>query len=142
VRLHTLSLFQLSLNPSLPFHISLSAFSAFPDSPQFDQGSQMHSFRIREQIATDVDPPPPPPPHNTNSDSNTNPNANTKDDPSSTSNTNSDQARIRIKRRPKTVDGFIYGYAHFTQRREASQKRGYTQVWFFIKKKSLTLFLC
>jgi hypothetical protein len=137
-----LSLFQLSLNPSLPFHISLSAFSAFPDSPQFDQGSQMHSFRIREQIATDVDPPPPPPPHNTNSDSNPNASMSTKDDPSSTSTPNSDQARIRIKRRPKTVDGFIYGYAHFTQRREASQKRGYTQVWVSIIFIFNVIFLC
>jgi hypothetical protein len=27
-----------------------SAFSAFPDSFQFDQGSQNHSFRIREEL--------------------------------------------------------------------------------------------
>jgi hypothetical protein len=61
-----------------------SAFSAFPDSPQFDQGSQVHSFRIRK-------------------------------DQSSANNLG-------------TLDGFIYGFSHFTQRRDPTSKRGYQQV--------------
>lgn len=32
------------------------AFSSFPDSLQFDQGSQTHSFRIRAIESTDADP--------------------------------------------------------------------------------------
>ncbi|KAK7044084.1 hypothetical protein VNI00_007800 [Paramarasmius palmivorus] len=59
------------------------AFSSFPDSLQFDQGSQNHSFRVREL----------------------------PDD----------------ERCPITNDGFLYGYAHFTQRRSPQSKRGYEQ---------------
>lgn len=62
------------------------AFSAFPDSFQFDQGSQNHSFRIREEL---------------------------KD--------------LANRRCPLSVDGFIYGFAHFTQRRDPTSKRGYYQ---------------
>ena len=69
-------------------HFLYSAFSAFPDSFQFDQGSQNHSFRIREEL---------------------------KD--------------LANGRRPLSVDGFIYGFAHFTQRRDSTSKRGYSQVW-------------
>ncbi|KAJ7510496.1 hypothetical protein B0H11DRAFT_2216285 [Mycena galericulata] len=61
------------------------AFSAFPDSPQFEDGSQDHSFRIREHISLPGD------------------------------------------RRPATKDGFMYGFAHFTQRKDLSSKRGYEQ---------------
>lgn len=69
-----------------------SAFSAFPDSPQFREGSQMHSFRIREQM----------PPRG---------------------------SRMSLsERRPASPDGFIYGYSHFNQRRDAASKRGYVQV--------------
>jgi hypothetical protein len=72
-----------------------SAFSSFPDSTQFDQGSQTHSFRIRE---TD----------------------HTKDD------------TLRDDRaRPLSNDGFIYGYSHFTQKKDRSSKRGYKQVSHF-----------
>ncbi|TEB27105.1 DUF1630-domain-containing protein [Coprinellus micaceus] len=53
------------------------AFSAFPDSPQFDQGSQVHSFRMRKQGGDG--------------------------------------------------DGFLYGFSHFTQKRDATSKRGYQQ---------------
>ncbi|KAJ2934705.1 hypothetical protein H1R20_g2415, partial [Candolleomyces eurysporus] len=59
------------------------AFSAFPDSLQFDQGSQVHSIRIRK-------------------------------DQSSSDNLT-------------TLDGFIYGFSHFTQRRDPTSKRGYQQ---------------
>ncbi|KIJ96492.1 hypothetical protein K443DRAFT_282958 [Laccaria amethystina LaAM-08-1] len=62
------------------------AFSAFPDSFQFDQGSQNHSFRIREELKG-----------------------------------------LANERRPPSVDGFIYGFAHFTQRRDSTSKRGYSQ---------------
>ncbi|KAJ7268648.1 hypothetical protein B0H12DRAFT_1095877 [Mycena haematopus] len=60
------------------------AFSAFPDSPQFEDGSQDHSFRIRQSSTLPDD-------------------------------------------RPVSKDGFIYGFAHFTQRKDASSKRGYEQ---------------
>ncbi|KAL0577978.1 hypothetical protein V5O48_004015 [Marasmius crinis-equi] len=67
----------LDLSPEESSNI---AFSAFPDSLQFDQGSQNHSFRIRE------------PNH-----------------------------------RPGSLDGFLYGFSHFTQRRDSQSKRGYDQ---------------
>ncbi|KAF7289435.1 UDENN domain-containing protein [Mycena chlorophos] len=51
------------------------AFSAFPDSPQFEEGAQSHSFCIRD---------------------------------------------------PQT-EGFLYGFAHFTQRKAHASKRGYEQ---------------
>ncbi|KAH6909220.1 hypothetical protein BKA70DRAFT_1103120 [Coprinopsis sp. MPI-PUGE-AT-0042] len=63
------------------------AFSGFPDSVQFDQGSQSHSFRIRDAFKT------------------RNP-----------------------TRRPSTLDGHIYGFAHFTQKRDSTSKRGYQQT--------------
>ncbi|KAJ6608667.1 hypothetical protein B0H10DRAFT_1815325 [Mycena sp. CBHHK59/15] len=59
------------------------AFSAFPDSPQFEDGSQDHSFRIREHPLA--------------------------------------------LRRATSTDGFMYGFAHFTQRKDAASKRGYEQ---------------
>lgn len=31
-------------------------------------------------------------------------------------------------RRPQTEDGFLYGFSQFTQRRDATSKRGYQQV--------------
>ncbi|KAJ7086181.1 hypothetical protein B0H15DRAFT_782487 [Mycena belliarum] len=63
------------------------AFSAFPDSPQFEDGSQNHSFRVREQDLS-----------------------------------------LQSGRRPAAAkDGFMYGFAHFTQRKDASSKRGYEQ---------------
>ncbi|KAJ7045855.1 hypothetical protein C8F04DRAFT_1066436 [Mycena alexandri] len=62
------------------------AFSAFPDSPQFEDGSQDHSFRIRESPLP-----------------------------------------LPSDRRPPPKDGFMYGFAHFTQRKDASSKRGYEQ---------------
>ncbi|KAF9048763.1 hypothetical protein BJ165DRAFT_1579964 [Panaeolus papilionaceus] len=69
----------------LPSESESIAFSAFPDSMQFDQGSQTHSFRIREQ------------------------------------------PRPQGEDKPETVDGFIYGFSHFMQRRDALSKRGYHQ---------------
>ncbi|KAF8333860.1 hypothetical protein F5887DRAFT_991661 [Amanita rubescens] len=72
----------------LPSESENIAFSAFPDSPQFDQGSQVHSFRIREPLQS--------------------------------------LATEHSKRLP-TKDGFIYGYSHFTQKRDPSSKRGYCQ---------------
>ncbi|KAJ7645371.1 hypothetical protein B0H17DRAFT_1104050 [Mycena rosella] len=62
------------------------AFSAFPDSPQFEDGSQDHSFRIREHALS-----------------------------------------LPGDRRPVSKDGFMYGFAHFTQRKDSSSKRGYEQ---------------
>lgn len=69
-----------------------SAFSAFPDSPQFEQGSQTHSFRIRVHNPTE------------------------------------DKLLRPSDRRPQTEDGFLYGFSQFTQRRDATSKRGYQQV--------------
>ena len=63
------------------------AFAAFPDSPQFDQGTQCHSFRIRERLSSTYD-----------------------------------------SKRPATNDGYIYGFSHFTQKRDETSKRGYQQV--------------
>jgi len=77
-----------------------SAFSAFPDSPQFDQGSQVHSFRIREQLQS--------------------------------------LATEHSERLP-TKDGFIYGYSHFTQKKDPSSKRGYCQVRCLIHREILEL---
>ncbi|KAJ7650783.1 hypothetical protein FB45DRAFT_888787 [Roridomyces roridus] len=62
------------------------AFSAFPDSPQFEDGTQHHFFRIREQPTS-----------------------------------------LLGDRRPASKDGFIYGFAHFTQRKDASSRRGFEQ---------------
>ncbi|KAG6853479.1 hypothetical protein C0991_004095 [Blastosporella zonata] len=70
----------------LPAEAENLAFSSFPDSLQFDQGSQSHSFRIREQLNS-----------------------------------------INAEKRPPTKDGFIYGYSHFTQKKDATSKRGYEQ---------------
>ncbi|KZT07668.1 DUF1630-domain-containing protein [Laetiporus sulphureus 93-53] len=67
------------------------AFSSFPDCPQFEQGSQVHSFRIRARQPSE------------------------------------DKLVRPSDQRPHTVDGFIYGYSHFTQRRDATSKRGYQQ---------------
>ena len=69
-----------------------SAFSSFPDGPQMEQGSQMHSFRIRLQSTLESE----------------------KD--------------INGYERPVCNDGFLYGFSHFTQRRDPSSKRGYQQV--------------
>lgn len=32
------------------------------------------------------------------------------------------------EKRPPSVDGFVYGFSHFNQRKDASSKRGYEQV--------------
>ncbi|GLB40135.1 putative stabilization of polarity axis [Lyophyllum shimeji] len=69
----------------LPAEAENLAFSSFPDSLQFDQGSQCHSFRIRELNS------------------------------------------VHAEKRPPTKDGFIYGHAYFTQRRDSASKRGYEQ---------------
>ncbi|KAF9532638.1 hypothetical protein CPB83DRAFT_784718 [Crepidotus variabilis] len=69
-----------------PTELETLAFCAFPDSLQFDQGSQIHSFRLRERTSST-------PPND----------------------------------RPKTQDGFIYGYSHFMQKRDSTSKRGYQQ---------------
>ncbi|KAG6907162.1 hypothetical protein DXG01_010287 [Tephrocybe rancida] len=71
----------------LPAEAENLAFSSFPDSLQFDQGSQNHSFRIREQLNS-----------------------------------------VHAEKRPPTKDGYIYGYSHFTQKKDTALKRGYEQV--------------
>ncbi|KAF7317803.1 UDENN domain-containing protein [Mycena kentingensis (nom. inval.)] len=62
------------------------AFSAFPDSPQFEEGTQNHSFCIREHSLP-----------------------------------------LLSDRRSPSKDGFIYGFAHFSQRKDGASKRGYEQ---------------
>ncbi|KAF7309518.1 UDENN domain-containing protein [Mycena indigotica] len=62
------------------------AFSAFPDSPQFEEGTQSHSFCIRELPLT-----------------------------------------LPGRESSPAKDGFLYGFAHFTQRKVHSSKRGYEQ---------------
>ncbi|KAG2140148.1 hypothetical protein DEU56DRAFT_972326 [Suillus clintonianus] len=68
------------------------AFSSFPDSLQFEQGSEVHSFRIRDLGASDkgID-----------------------------ADTNS---------KPDSIDGYLYGYSHFSQRKDNTSKRGYQQT--------------
>ncbi|EIM91458.1 DUF1630-domain-containing protein [Stereum hirsutum FP-91666 SS1] len=101
--------FDLELGPSLtcvfppiplyPFEAENIAFSAFPDSPQFAEGSQIHSFRISEQRGS-----------------------------SSSSSTKAPQSRSSgVGERPPSTDGFLYGFSHFTQRRDSTVKRGYEQ---------------
>jgi hypothetical protein len=77
-------------NPIITF--DRRAFSSFPDSAQFDQGSQTHSFRIRELGHIP------------------------------------DELARPNEARPYSADGFIYGFSHFTQRKDTSSKRGYQQV--------------
>lgn len=80
------------INEPHTLHSNASSFSAFPDSAQFEQGSQTHSFRMRF--------------HNPAEDK-----------------------LLRLgDRRPQTEDGFLYGFSQFTQRRDATSKRGYQQV--------------
>ncbi|KAG7089935.1 hypothetical protein E1B28_011565 [Marasmius oreades] len=67
-----------------PQETSNIAFAAFPDSLQFDQGSQNHSFRIHAHAG------------------------------------NAEQS-------PVSLDGFMYGYSHFIQRRDSKARRGYEQ---------------
>lgn len=64
-----------------------SAFSSFPDSLQFEQGSQVHSFRIQDLGAS-----------------------------------------VTEGKRLDSIDGYLYGYSHFSQRRDSASKRGYQQV--------------
>ncbi len=71
-----------------------SAFSSFPDGPQLEQGSQIHSFRIHLQSTPEG------------------------------------ELDINGYDRPMSKDGFMYGFSHFTQRRDPSSKRGYQQVFF------------
>ncbi|EGN98722.1 hypothetical protein SERLA73DRAFT_181337 [Serpula lacrymans var. lacrymans S7.3] len=71
-----------------PTEMENVAFSALPDSLQFDQGSEVHSFRIRDDKLS------------------------SKDEKSS---------------RPRSLDGFTYGFSYFSQQRDASSKRGYRQ---------------
>ncbi|KAG9314822.1 hypothetical protein JVU11DRAFT_3915 [Chiua virens] len=95
--------FDLDLGPVVravhpPMYLSPSekeniAFSSFPDSLQFEQGSEVHSFRIRVYPNSSGAP---------------------VDD-------------IREKRRPQPLDGFMYGFSYFYQKRDPTSKRGYQQ---------------
>lgn len=69
------------------------AFSSFPDSLQFEQGSEVHSFRVQ-----DLGP--------------------------SYKHIGLDHANNR----PDSIDGYLYGYSHFSQRRDNTSKRGYQQT--------------
>ncbi|KAH7928067.1 DUF1630-domain-containing protein [Leucogyrophana mollusca] len=68
------------------------AFSSFPDSLQFEQGSEIHSFRIRDLELS--------------------PGASALD---------------QAEERPRSDHGYMYGFSHFSQRKDASSKRGYQQ---------------
>ncbi|GBE88217.1 DUF1630-domain-containing protein [Sparassis crispa] len=77
--------------PPLGFTLSEEeniAFSSFPDAPHTEEGSQIHSFRIRAHESLEG---------------------------------------VLSHQRPVTEDGFIYGYSHFTQRKDNTSKRGYQQ---------------
>ncbi|OCH95427.1 DUF1630-domain-containing protein [Obba rivulosa] len=79
----------LDLTPSEAENI---AFSSFPDSAQFEEGAQVHSFRIRLQDTSEADP-----------------------------------EHAPGAPRPTEHDGFLYGFSYFSQRRDASSRRGYQQ---------------
>ncbi|KAH7884491.1 hypothetical protein F5I97DRAFT_1889894 [Phlebopus sp. FC_14] len=84
-----------AVHPPTPFSPSEReniAFSSFPDSLQFDQGTEVHSFRMRIYPLSQGQTP---------------------------SGLNS--------QRPPPLDGFMYGYSHFCQRRDSTSKRGYHQ---------------
>ncbi|KAI6155086.1 hypothetical protein BKA82DRAFT_996737 [Pisolithus tinctorius] len=93
--------FDLDLGPVVrsvcpPVYLSPSeteniAFSAFPDSLQFDQGTEVHSFRIRVF-------------------------------PDSLHTPCQDSFK-----RPEPLDGFMYGFSYFSQKRDSNSKRGYRQ---------------
>ncbi|CAL1716405.1 unnamed protein product [Somion occarium] len=74
----------LILSPSESENV---AFLSFPDAPQTEEGSYLHSFRIR---------------HN---------------------NPGEDKLLRSDGDRPHSVDGFVYGFSHFTQRRDSSSKQ-------------------
>ncbi|KAN0093280.1 hypothetical protein V8E55_004064 [Tylopilus felleus] len=92
--------FDLDLGPVVraihpPMYLSPSereniAFSSFPDSLQFEQGSEVHSFRIRVYPQSSETP-------------------------------------VEDERRPQSLDGFMYGFSHFCQKRDPTSKRGYQQ---------------
>ncbi|KAF8123478.1 hypothetical protein EV363DRAFT_1356585 [Boletus edulis] len=92
--------FDLDLGPVVravhpPMYLSSSekeniAFSSFPDSLQFEQGSAVHSFRIRVYPEAFVE-------------------------------------GVDETRRPQPLDGFMYGFSHFRQKRDPTSKRGYQQ---------------
>ncbi|KAG6374546.1 hypothetical protein JVT61DRAFT_4595 [Boletus reticuloceps] len=92
--------FDLDLGPVVravhpPMYLSPSeeeniAFSSFPDSLQFEQGSEVHSFRIRVYPEAFVE-------------------------------------GVDETRRPQPLDGFMYGFSHFRQKRDPTSKRGYQQ---------------
>lgn len=71
-----------------------SAFSSFPDSLQFEQGSEIHSFRIRVYPKSPEVP----------------------------------AEDVREEQRPQPLDGFMYGFSHFYQKRDPTSKRGYQQA--------------
>ncbi|KZT20425.1 DUF1630-domain-containing protein [Neolentinus lepideus HHB14362 ss-1] len=66
------------------------AFSSFPDCPQFEEGTQSHSFRLRDNTVTR-------------------------------------HTRPGHVDRPPPIDGFLYGFSHFSQYKDTSSKRGYSQ---------------
>ncbi|KIJ67039.1 hypothetical protein HYDPIDRAFT_174305 [Hydnomerulius pinastri MD-312] len=94
--------FDLDLGPVVraihpPMYLSSSereniAFSSFPDSLQFEQGTEIHSFRIRVY-------------------------------PKSSEEVLSERNAMR----PEPLDGFIYGFSHFCQKKDSTSKRGYQQ---------------
>ncbi|KIJ12789.1 hypothetical protein PAXINDRAFT_117738 [Paxillus involutus ATCC 200175] len=94
--------FDLDLGPVVravhpPMYLSPSereniAFSSFPDSLQFEQGTEVHSFRIRVY-------------------------------PKSSEEVLSDH----LEQRPQPLDGFLYGFSHFCQKKDPTSKRGYRQ---------------
>ncbi|OAX39509.1 DUF1630-domain-containing protein [Rhizopogon vinicolor AM-OR11-026] len=95
--------FDLELGPVVcgvhpPFYLTPAekeniAFSSFPDSLQFEQGSQVHSFRIQDLGASATE-----------------------------------DCLDRSYKRLESIDGYLYGYSHFSQRRDSASKRGYQQT--------------
>ncbi|KAF8311959.1 hypothetical protein DL93DRAFT_1352348 [Clavulina sp. PMI_390] len=93
------------------------AFSSFPDSAIFDSGSEIHSFRIRDPLVS-----------STSSTTSSVADLGTDDgDLGDISPISPDSSTPIPSTSSFTKDGFLYGYALFHQRRDASSKRGYLQ---------------
>ncbi|KAI5122741.1 hypothetical protein M0805_009826 [Coniferiporia weirii] len=83
--------------PSFPLSASEReniCFSSFPDSFRHEEGSEAHTFRIRESLPNKID---------------------------------DEEFDYDGRRAIPTQDGFLYGFSHFSRRRDESSIRGYDQ---------------
>lgn len=100
-----------------------SAFSSFPDSPQFEQGSQIHSFRMRIRGLGWS---------RSSSSAGGNGVGATTEASGVNNNTREMQDGTSTKDTRQDDDEFIYGFSYFTQKRVEGSRRGYEQVCCFV----------